>query len=284
VELPVRLRETCVRDPAARAWLERLPALVDELARRWSLQLDAPFTNGTCAWVAPARRADGSTAVLKIGLPHFEALHEGQGLRTWNGDGAVSLLDADEERSALLLERCEPGSPLGELAEAEQDAVLAGLLRRLWRAPPPGHSFRSLSEMARQWCAETRARESDWADPGLNRAGMELFQRLADEPEPQVLLVTDLHAWNVLRAEREPWLAIDPKPFVGDRTYDGTQSLLNRGARMLLEPLDTIARFADALGVDRERLRLWTFARAAVASGRDPARRAALTLAGRLAP
>ena len=284
MELPGRLRETCVRDPAARAWLERLPALVAELERRWSLQLERPFANATCAWVAPARRANGSAAVLKIGLPHYEALHEGHGLRAWNGDGAVRLLDADEERSALLLERCDPGSPLVELAEAEQDAVIAGLLHRLWRAPAPGHSFRSLSEMARRWCAETQARESDWADPGLNRAGMQLFQKLADEPVPQVLLVTDLHAYNVLRAEREPWLAIDPKPFVGDRTYDGTQILLNRGAGMLLEPADTIARFADALGVDRERLRLWTFARAAVASGRDPTRHAALTLAGRLAP
>ena len=35
----------------------------------------------------------------------------------------------------MLLERCEPGTLLRALPEPEQDVVLAGLLRRLWRAP-----------------------------------------------------------------------------------------------------------------------------------------------------
>ena len=78
-----------------------------------------------------------------------------------------------------------------------------------------------------------------------------------------VLLVTDLHAGNVLRAEREPWLAIDPKPFVGDRSYDATQHLLNCRQRMLSSPEDTIARVADLFEVDSERVRLWMFARTA---------------------
>ena len=77
------------------------------------------------------------------------------------------------------------------------------------------------------------------------------------------MLFTDLHAGNVLRADRAPWLAIDPKPFVGDRAYDATQHLFNCPGRMHSAPLATIATFADQLGVSRERVRLWTFARAA---------------------
>jgi streptomycin 6-kinase len=78
-----------------------------------------------------------------------------------------------------------------------------------------------------------------------------------------MLLATDLHPGNVLRAQREPWLVIDPKPFVGDSAYDATQHLLNCEARMRSDPDGTIRRFADLIGVDCERVRLWMFARAA---------------------
>ncbi len=60
-----------------------------------------------------------------------------------------------------------------------------------------------------------------------------------------------------------PWLAIDPKPFVGDPAYDATQHLLNCKARLRSDPDGTIRRFADLLGVDHERVRAWTFVRLA---------------------
>jgi aminoglycoside phosphotransferase (APT) family kinase protein len=72
------------------------------------------------------------------------------------------------------------------------------------------------------------------------------------------MLATDLHAGNVLRAEREPWLVIDPKPVVGDRSYDATQHLLNCRTRLLSDPAGTMQRFADLLQVDYERVRQWT--------------------------
>jgi streptomycin 6-kinase len=78
-----------------------------------------------------------------------------------------------------------------------------------------------------------------------------------------VLLATDVHAGNVLRAQRHPWLVIDPKPFVGDPAYDATQHVLNGAGRLRSDARGTIGRLADLLEVDRERVRLWTFARAA---------------------
>ena len=115
--------------------------------------------------------------------------------------------------------------------------------------------------------------ETEWAVYGgllilvalaaLVRAGLELFTELPATAERTVVLFTDLHAGNVLRAERAPWLAIDPKPFVGDPAYDATQHLFNCLGRMQRDPLATIASFADRLGLSRERVRLWTFARAA---------------------
>lgn len=264
--VPAALAASCRRSPEGAAWLATLPERVGEAARRWGLTLSAPFAGeASCAWVAPATRADGSDVVLKVGLPHMEAEHEALGLAFWDGDPTVRLLESDATLGALLLERCRPGTPLAGLAEAEQDTVLAGLLRRLWRVPPPAHGFRPLSAMLAHWAAEARAREGGWPDPGLVEEGLRLFEEPPAHPPPAVLLATDLHAGNVVRARRAPWLVIDPKPFVGDRAYDATQHLLNCPARVRADPLGTIGRFADLLEVDPERVRLWLFARVAAA-------------------
>jgi streptomycin 6-kinase len=285
LEVPLRLRETCARNAAAGAWLEQLPSAVAELERTWSLRLGAPFEGGSCAWVAPAVRADGTTAVLKVGLPHYEAEHESDSLRFWNGDGAVRLLEFDRARNGLLLERCEPGAPLAERPRVEQDAVLADLLLRLWRTPGPAQPFRPLADMAERWANEAVARRSGWDDPSLVNEGLRLFEELPRTAATQVLLATDLHAGNVLSARREPWLAIDPKPYVGDPAYDATQHLLfDCRSHLLADSDEPIRSFADLLELSYERVRLWTFARAALLSGSDPARQWASELARSLAP
>lgn len=285
MEIPARLRETCARNEDDAAWLAKLPAVVAELAGRWSLRLAAPFAGGTYSWVAPAMRADGSPAVLKVNLPHFECEHEADGLRAWNGGGAVRLLESEPAHAALLLERCEPGAPLADRPGVEQDAVLAGILLRLWRAPVPAKPFRPLAYMAERWANAAVVRRDSWADAALVNDGLRLFEDLPGDSAARVLLATDLHAGNVLRASREPWLAIDPKPFVGDPAYDATQHLLfDRRADLLADPLEAIRSFADLLELSHERVRLWTFARAALMSGVEPERRWATGMARALAP
>jgi streptomycin 6-kinase len=266
--IPERLAATCRATSERRAWLEQLPDAIRELQDRWSLSLGTPFDGEevSCAWVAPAVRSDGSGAVLKLGMPHMEAEHEIQALRFWNGDPTVRLLEADETRNAMLLERCEPGTVLRQLPEPEQDVVIAGLLRRLWRRPSAPHPFPPLAAMTAHWANETLADSARWPDAGLVQAGLRLFEELPRTSTDDVLLATDLHAGNVLRAQREPWLVIDPKSFVGDCAYDATQHLFNCEGRMRADPEGTIRRFADLLEVDYERVRLWMFARAAAES------------------
>jgi streptomycin 6-kinase len=245
------------------AWLDRLPGILRTLEARWQLTLGRPFTSASCSWVAPVTRRDGSSAVLKVGLPHMEAEDEIRGLRFWNGEPTVRLLDADEDLSAMLLEHCRPGTPLSLSPEPEQDVIVADLLRRLWRIPPAGHGFRPLSFMLDQWRRETLRDRDRWTDGGLVREGLTLLEELPRTAPAEVLLATDLHAGNVLRSERLPWLVIDPKPFVGDPAYDATQHLLNCPERLRSDPNGTIGRFADLLAVDGARVKLWTFARAA---------------------
>jgi streptomycin 6-kinase len=107
--IPARLSASCRQLSEASDWLARLPAVIRELQARWSLTIGAPFDSDevSCAWVAPVTLADGSAAVLKVPMPHFEAEHEAAGLRFWDGDPTIRLIDADESLGVMLLERCE---------------------------------------------------------------------------------------------------------------------------------------------------------------------------------
>lgn len=274
----------CHKTPEQRAWLERLPFAVRELKERWALTLDPPFDGieGSCSLVAPAVRKDGTRAILKLGMPHMEARDEIRALRFLDGDPTVYLLESDDEHNAMLLEHCEPGTPLRRVPEDEQDVVIASLLRRFWRRPPGEVAFRPLSEMTAHWIRETTSDADRWPDAGLVEKGLRLMRDLSRPAEDDVLLATDLHAGNVLRARREPWLVIDPKPFVGDPAYDATQHLLNCPARMHTNPLSTIRRFGNLLDLDPEKIRLWMFARLA-SEPRDDWNQSSLALASRLA-
>jgi streptomycin 6-kinase len=245
-------------------WLAALPDLVAALADRWSLRLGPPVEpGGECAWVAPA-----GDRVLKVGWAHDEARDEAAGLRAWNGRGAVLLLaeHTDGETTALLLERAAPGTPLAAVPAPEQDVVLTRLLRRLWIDPPSG--FRPLAQMCDPWADAARRRPAP--DPGLRREGVALFRALPRDDVPAALLATDLHAGNVLAASREPWLMIDPKPYVGDPAYDVTQHLLNHPERLAAEARRFARRVADLAGLDPERVTAWLFARCVVEAGTWP--------------
>lgn len=267
--MPSMLAEFAARDevPGLQAWVRRLPEVVEELAGRWQLRLDEPYQpGGQCSWVAPASGPAGDV-VLKVGWRHDEAEHEADALRFWDGDGAVRLIAAEtfEQTSALLLERCHPGHPLGHVAaEAEQDVVVAEMLRRLWRQPPAGHPFRPLVAMCDAWAEEFEekaARRSGAVDPGLARDGMRLFRELPRTASADMLLCTDLHAENILAARREPWLVVDPKPYVGDPAYDALQHLLDCRERLVADPGGFCRRMASLLDLDEQRLRAWLFAR-----------------------
>jgi streptomycin 6-kinase len=266
--VPARLQKTAAEfgDEGAR-WLEELPARIAELARAWGLTPGRAFDlDGGVAWVAPARLDDGAEVVLKIGIPHPEARHEAAALRAFDGRGAARMLRASEDGYSLLLERCVPGTNLWSLNEAEGNAAGAAVLRRLWREPPTSAPFDRLTEYVDQWCeALPRTAPAAGHDEALVAHVIELGQELAaTQPEP-VLLHGDFHPGNVLSAEREPWLAIDCKPVVGDPAYDLAQWIGNRVevAEKLPDPVSAlrwqIDQLSDLLDLDRARVAGWTF-------------------------
>ena len=266
VELPSCL-VAAARSEGRAEWLSSVPATIRRFAAEWSLTVGPPFQpGGHTAWVGPARDAHGADLVLKVAWRHPEAEHEPDALRLWAGGGAVTLDKSEqlEDTIVMLLERAVPGSDLASMPEEQQDEVVAGLLPRLWVSPPPGHRFRSLVEMCDTWADEFEVKRAAGRcplDAGLAGEGIGLFRSLPRSASRDVVLSTDLHAGNVLAAQREPWLVVDPKPYVGDPTYDVLQHLLNCSERLHENPHGLIARVADLLALDRERLRLWLFAR-----------------------
>ena len=269
--VPALLRESQGVSDEGRTWLGELPAAVAEVAARWSLQVGKPFApGGQTAWVAPAYDRTGRDLVLKVGRAHEEAEHEAPGLLAWRGRGAVEVHASARLPGtvALLLERCRPGVPLGQaLGEPEQDVIVTRLLVRLHTAPVQG-PFRPLQAMCDLWAAGFRRRLAGappgTLDPGQARDAAELFAALPRTADRQVLLCTDLHAGNVLSAEREPWLVIDPKPYVGDPCYDVLQHALNCPQRLVADPVGLAHRLAALAGLDADRVRRWLFARCTI--------------------
>ncbi len=242
------------------AWLERVPELVDECVELWGLRLGEAYPAGAAGHAVRVGLADGTPAVLKIIFPHREAEHEAAALSAWDGDGAVRLLGYDEARSAMLLERCEPGTLLARAEPERALDVFIDLLPRLWRSA--GTPFRPLADEAAWWIDLL---PGDWERAGkpfdrrLVDTAIGLLRELSDSQSEQVLLHQDLHGDNVLAAEREPWLVIDPKPLAGEREFGVAPIVrdveLGRGRRDVLRRFD---RLTAELELDRERARGWT--------------------------
>jgi streptomycin 6-kinase len=262
--IPDRLR-TAAAEYGFSWWLDDLPGRIETAIERWSLDVAEPFAGSGTGWVAPVVRPDGSDAVLKV------AFH-----------GAVRVFDfyKTDDACVLLLERCFPGTILKESAdEPEQDEIVASILRDLWSASIPA-GVPPLARLAAMWSRETDALDEPMADEARR-----IFAELPLDAADNALLATDLHAYNVLRAERRPWLVIDPKPFVGHRCFDPVQHLLNCLDRLAEDPLGLTARVASLCEVDVERLRLWLFARCVSEfAGKSFDTATARSIAERLAP
>lgn len=223
-----RLRAT----EEGRAWLARLPGLVAAARDRWDLDLGEPFSAGTAAWTALARRR-GELAwdlVLKISFPHAEAAAEAEALLHWHGRGAPRLIDLAPADWALLMAAISPGTPLSASLWPQQVALRAGgrVLAELHAVPLPAqHSFPALADVVGGWreLVRERARRHQWAqpDPELITEWLDLLPQLLSTAPAPVLLHGDANPGNMLAGEEEHrvrWFAIDPKPVAGDPAFD----------------------------------------------------------------
>ncbi|MFC9460204.1 aminoglycoside phosphotransferase family protein [Streptomyces sp. NPDC058430] len=244
-----------------RAFIAGLPARVEEFVERWDLRVDGPAMHGMAALVLPVVRGDGTPAVVKFQILDEETEGEPVALRVWDGAGAVRLLDHDDATGTMLLERLDSGRMLDSVEDSRKAVlVIAELLARLTSGPAP-EGMRRLSGIAAGMLAQVPsalAAVPGAADRALLADCAAAVREVADEAGDR-LLHWDLHFENVLAAEREPWLAIDPKPLAGDPGFDLKPAIDNR-----FDADEVVWRFdamSGVLGLDRERARAWTLGR-----------------------
>lgn len=252
-------QSTVAREGAAGAvWLAELPAIVEDLLSRWNCEIDGEVAHGQVGIVVPVHGA-----ALKVSFPHPGNVHEPDAFAAWGGRGAVKLYERDDERFAMLLERAQP-STLAAVEDGDEIAVVAGQLSRRLAIPAPDGLPR-LADQADEWEADLRQGVADF--PGaLPSKVVDAALAVVDElgrDQPDLVVHGDFHARNILRGEREPWLAVDPKGYVGDPAYDGA-TLLKPRALALIDSDDLMKAlhhelevFAEAAELDRVRVRRW---------------------------
>lgn len=253
-------------------------ALLADYARRWNLTLLPSFSNLSCHYVAPVICADGTPAVLKAVVPNSESHTEVAALRCYNGRNCVRLLDADSENGVLLLERLLPGMTLTALADEANDekatSIAASLMRGLWRPAPTEHNFPTVGDWGGGF-QKLRQRFGGGCGPlpaALVDRAERLFAELLASSSEAVLLHGDLHHDNILSAQRQPWLAIDPKGVIGEPAYEVGALLRNlwQDRRAISDPARLTERrvhqLAEELNVDRARIRGWGIAQAVLSA------------------
>jgi streptomycin 6-kinase len=221
------------------------------------------------ALVLPVVARDGTRAVLKLAPIDEEHAGEATALRTWGGQGAVRLLDEDSATGTLLLERLDDGRSLADMPDDLRAVqVIAELLARLTaHEAPPG--IRQLGSVAELMLADAPMAEASLVDDAERRLLARCaaaVREVATEPGDR-LLHWDLHYENVLAADREPWLAIDPKPLAGDPGFELLPAIWNRWDDVVATgDVDRAVRrrfdlMVEVLGLDRDRAVAWILGR-----------------------
>lgn len=252
--------------------MANLASVTQNQLDQWRLRPDGEPVQGSGSAVLPVLTPDGVQAVLKITSGDAETEHEHLVLRRWAGDGAVRLLSADPPRHAVLLERLH-GQSLDTLRDVDACEVVAGLYRRLHVPPLP--QLRTLTSCLDQWTVEFEELPRGAPIPHrLVEQATVLSRELAEQPGDSVVH-GNLHYGNVLAADRQPWLAIAPRPANGDPHYEIAPMLWHRWDELSGNVRDGVRQrfyaLVDAAGFDEDRARAWVIVRVVQQAIRDRA-------------
>jgi streptomycin 6-kinase len=142
---------------------------------------------------------------------------------------------------------------------------VAGLYARLHVPAPP--RLRTLTSYVERWNRDLGALPRNAPVPRrlVEQATALGRDLLTDAASAGTMIHCDLHYANVLAGDREPWLAIDPKPVSGDPHYEVAPMLWNRWEELAGDVRNGVRRrfhaLVDAAGLDEHRARDWVVVR-----------------------
>ncbi len=261
-------------------------ALLSHAADVWGVTLGEPYADvypGNLVYRCTL--ADGTLAVIKTEPDRGTEDEFVTGIDTlvlYAGHGIVRPLEVDRDGRVALMELVAPGETLWREPIDRALEAVASVMAKLRRSPPEPPRFPDVRTYHRAWPNHVRL----YGGPGpidadLFDIGQRVFIELCDSSEARVVLHGDLHYGNVLRSDREGWLAIDPKGLAGEPCYEVGALFRNR-IDELYGPADPVASMrhrvealAELTGFDRERIRLWALSQAVLSevwSADDPGR------------
>ena len=263
-----------------KAFLKALPESIAEASARWGLRDVEPSPNLSYNFVAFARRraspqgGRSRSVVLKMGVPNREFKSEMATLQLFDGNGACRLIDHDEEKYWMLLERLQPGVMLSALDDDEEAThIAADVMQKIWRAAPEDHVFIRLSDWfdgLKKLRPMFNGGTGPFNEKLLERVERSVGEFFAENHHP-VLMHGDFHHFNILSSERG-WLIIDPKGVIGPAGYEVGPLLINPWGdllsgndyrRMTKRRIDILH---ERLGFERERIREWGVAHAVLSA------------------
>ncbi|AJY76901.1 aminoglycoside phosphotransferase family protein [Paenibacillus beijingensis] len=259
-----------VHQEQGREWIDNFAELVRYCENKWEIRFLTPYAP-SYHFVTPVVFPNGTEAVLKLGVPGNEMRSEIETLLTYKGEGAVRLLDSDHVRGILLLERLKPGRTLHSIPDDEEAVrIAASVMRKIARPAPSQAIFPSTSDWA-NGLNKLRQRYDGGTGPfpeWIVEKAERLYAMLNGTVQNKLLLHGDLHHGNILSAEREPWLAIDPKGLIGEAEYGVIQFLLNnlpgKNDGEIIER--RINQFEKELQLNKSRIIAWTFCHAVLSA------------------
>lgn len=264
----VDLQENLHGKDKAQKWLEDIPRIIKVLKEKWDLEIGEEFE---LSWnyVVSVKRRDGILAVLKIYFsedPEFQS--QLTTLKTFNGEGAVRVLESDETNFAILMEQCVPGKTLSSLNDEDQETyIFTEVVKKLWKKlPSPNSKFNNLGDDLADfnWFLENCEKYKNKLPKELVLKAWKKYKYLASTQKDLYLLHGDLHHENILSSQRG-WLAIDPKGVLGEREFEIAAFMRNPIKRakknlltkeILLKRLDVISKELD---LNKERMTDWAF-------------------------
>ncbi|MET8558457.1 aminoglycoside phosphotransferase family protein [Streptomyces sp. NPDC004959] len=303
LEPPRRLVRALEEDPGAEdaaAWLDRLPELVDAATRHYGVRVERLLQpGGRSGVVLLVRRADDTPAVLKLAPPGARPAAEAAALARWAGLGACRLLAAPETAAetgpghgaasddgtgytptafvserGLLLERLRPEISLSSLPQAKALLEAAETVRRLWVPVADESPYETLAARTERQGVRMRETAGPLVLPLVENALAVRRDLLADAARPgeeRVLLHGAFRQAKVLAGERMPWLAVGPEPLIGERAYDVARLIRDRLEDLVASDGGAsaarrrVAKLAEALDLDRDRVQGWAHFRATAA-------------------